>query len=343
MKKIIFSFTCCAALFAGVNAQAAITSSTRTESFKASMVYDDPNQANTVDKSAKYDEGKSSGVGRNEDLVVGCADFTALLVRAANAGYGGTLYFNDAEVLSSSASMAFNASFGSKRLRIDSSASIYTDAYNLRCTPVSGEDSIYGCGFLGVDGDFEFSFKENGLKSGEHIRAVAGTILGSDNGFGSGRWSLQATLDNGDVIAASSTVDIHNGNATDDTFFGLYAPAGRFITKVYWRGGNAPAGLDCLAFITNPKDIKISKTVVPKVIEEEVPQIANSGTNSTSSASSSGSDGRSLFGIDVLSGDDEEESTEEEATDYSALFGSDQAGGSRSSSNSTTGSSSGAE
>ena len=321
MRKTVFILGCC---LVGGAVDSKIISSQRTVSFRAAGIYDAAGQQNAVDKSAQFDSARSSGVGRNEDLVVGVQDFSPLLERAFGAGYGGVVYFDGAEIGSDSATTAFNISFGSKRIRVDSGSPLFTDAFNLDCTPISGETSGSSRSFLGVDGVIYFDFEENGFVSGEHVRAVAGTLLGCDGGSSLGAWTLKAILDNGDVIAASASVNMSSGDKKDDTFFGLYAPSGRYIKSVSWSDGAGKlVGLDGLAFITSKRDIVIAKTEIPKV-EESTEVVADNGGSSSSGGNAAGSGALGLFGINVPVGQGAETTT----NDYGDLFGVDRVGGS---------------
>jgi len=109
---------------------------------------------------------------------------------------------------------------------------------------------------------------EYGFDPDEHVRAISGTILGRNNSDKNGNWIMKVTLDNGDIVAASASIDLAAGNASDDTFFGAYAPAGRYITGVSWICDSGEfSGLDDLAFITgasdfSPPEIKITEKPV---------------------------------------------------------------------------------
>lgn len=350
MKRTIFHIISGILLSVGSVAEADIIGA-RPVNFKAVGVYEGADQDNTVDKSAGFDSAQSMGSGDDEYLVVGFDDFTALLARAFEMGFGGVVNFDNDTIKAENEVDSFSVYFGRKTLKVSSSAYLCTDMMTNSCTPISGPASSDSLGYVTKSGMgdsymnggiLELSFQEIGFTSGEHVRAIAGTILGCDGGAADeDSWLMKALLDNGDIIAVSASVNVVSGNATDDTFFGVYAPAGRYITGVAWIGGSETfSGLDGLAFITSKRDLAITRPdEVPEVDEEPAEESWEPSGSSGVYVGGSGLFGSSTpYGgtyrppadpapsttaTNSESGDDSQSSTN---TDYSALFGSDRAG-----------------
>lgn len=358
MKKPFLNILCCVGLIGGTAVRAEIRSF-KTVTFKTVNEYDASHQMNAVDKSAGFDAANSTGVGRNKDLVVGVNDFSSILARAAANDFGGVVNFDSEIIPTDYEETTFVVYMGRKTLRITFSDPICTDFY-VGSTPISGPGSVGGEGFISrafsEDGmppetvNLEFAWKESGFASGEHVRAVAGTILGlsfSDEAVDN--WVMKASLDNGDVIAVAAPVNAETGDAVDDTFFGVYAPEGRYIVGVSWVNSNAPSltnnvscGLDDFAFVTSKKNFVIPKNDVlygDEVLAiNELSLVTNTVDSVVVDPSSSGGDSSILFGSDKPGqGDSSAESASSltnapvdqssSNSDYSVLFGSDRPGG----------------
>lgn len=226
--------------------------------------YDGSEKGNVVDRNAAFYGGNSSGVGDDSSLVLQIDDFRQEIQKAFSNGCGGVVGFDNAQIAGGTQTDAFAASFGEgKSLLVKSVDNIRTDfiAENI-CVPISGPGIETNGGFLAksiVGGDkikirssFNFSFEEQGFDSGEHVRAVAGTILGRNGAAETSKWLMKVTLDNGDIIAQIADINFRSGNSRDDTFFGVRAPDGRYITAVTWINlDGIHSGLDGFAFITN--------------------------------------------------------------------------------------------
>ncbi|MBN2683816.1 MAG: hypothetical protein JXR40_00920 [Pontiellaceae bacterium] len=357
MRKPILYIVCCAGLFGGTAVRAEIRN-VKTVTFKTGNEYDVSRQTNAVDKSAGFDAINSTGAGRNKDLVIGVNDFSGLFARAAANGFGGVVYFDGDVIQTEFGSTAFVAYMGRKTLRVTTTAPICTDFY-VASTPISGPGKLGGEGFLARslsdDGtppesvNLKFTWKESGFAAGEHVRAVAGTILGMSFGdMPEDNWVMKVSLDNGDVIAATAPVNTKTGDGLDDTFFGVYAPEDRYIVGVSWINDHAPSltnnvscGLDDFAFITSNKSFVIPKSDVLYGDDIVDTNTLVSATNAVDSVvgnpDSPGGDSSILFGSDkpgqgISSTNTPVDSSSSDVTDYSALFGSDRPGGSSSSS-----------
>ncbi len=286
-------------------------------------VYDGSDQGNVVDRDAGFYAGNSSGVGDDDSLVLKIDSFRDEIRKAFDSGRGGVIGFDNAVITGGTQTDTFAASFGGgKSLIVKSVDHIRTDfvADNI-CVPISGPvidsgvatnagagavtnggflaKSIVGADSIKIRSSFNFSFTENGFAEGEHVRVVAGTILGRNGAAEESKWLMKVTLDNGDIIAQIADINFRSGNARDDTFFGARAPNGHYITSVMWINldGNY-SGLDGFAFITNGEPPK------PR------PQPTRNNTDP---------DNPSFFGIPYggSGGSDDDSSGE-----YSSLFGS---------------------
>ncbi|MBN2702819.1 MAG: hypothetical protein JXR23_01275 [Pontiellaceae bacterium] len=346
MRKPFLYIVCCAGWLGAAEIRAE-TRSFKTVTFKTGTEYDASLQPNAVDKSAGFDAGNSTGVGRNKELVFGVNDFSELFSRAAANGFGGVVDFDGDVILTEAGSTVFAAHMGKKTLRITTAEPVCTDS-DVDSTPISGPGTLGGVGFLSrafsEDGtppesaNLELTWKESGFASGEHVRAVAGTILGMSVGDEpEDHWMMKASLDNGDVIAATAPVNTKNGDGLDDTFFGVYAPEGRYIVSVSWMNHHAPSitnrvscGLDDFAFITSKKSFVIPKNDV--LYGDDLVE-TNTLISTTNMIDSVAVEPDSL-GEDP-SNNASADRTPSETVDYSALFGSDRPGGRRRSSSST--------
>jgi hypothetical protein len=236
-------------------------------------VYDEQTiQTNEVDFDASYAAASSTGVGANPNLVFGHDDFAPKVLAAFNAGRGGVVQFNNAtEIIGGSRTNSFTGTFdgGTKSLTATNISTptngghLRTDFVNASRTSISGLPG----GFLAKSdvlgdttngGNYVFTLTETNFEPGEHVRAVAGTIMGRNGSAPIGNWLMQVTLDNGDIIAALRGINSTSGNTNSDTFYGAYAPAGRYITGVSWTNPNGVfSALDDFAFITSTSDFVI--------------------------------------------------------------------------------------
>lgn len=356
MRKPFLYIVFCAG-FLGVAEIRAETRSFKTVTFKTGNEYDASEQSNAVDKSAGFDAANSTGVGRNKELVFGVNDFSGLFSRAAANGFGGVVDFDGDVILTESGSTSFVANMGRKTLRITTSEPVCTDL-EVDSTPISGPGTLGGVGFLSrafledatppESANLEFIWKESGFASGEHVRAVAGTILAiSSSNEPEDKWIMKASLDNGDVIAATAPVNAKNGDGLDDTFFGVYAPEGRYIVGVSWMNNHAPSitnhvscGLDDFAFLTSNKSFLIPKKDLlygDEIVETNEMILTTNTVDSVAVAPDSlGGEPSILFGFDKPSQggsftNAHPDRSPADETDYSALFGSDRPRGRRSS------------
>lgn len=259
MKNLIYSIAGFVLCFSSVQSTAAIST------FTAVGIYDSDGQDNSVDKSALYDPAQSSGAGMNSALVLDIDVFSPLIPAACTNSRGGVVNFDNGLIAAGNKTDSFAALFSGKAVLFRSTDPIRSDYVSRLRTPISGPGKPPGGGFLAkstvmgdactMGGSYQLTLTELKFEPGEHVRVVAGTILGRNSSDKNGKWTMKVTLDNGDIIAASALIDMSTGNAGDDTFFGAYAPAGRYISGVSWISYSGEfSGLDDLAFITGTSD-----------------------------------------------------------------------------------------
>ncbi len=234
--------------------------------------YEDSAMSNRVDASAAFYAGNSSGSGDDASLVVSFEDFNAAICKAFEASCGGIVNFDNNVITGGTQTAQFKAGFGEgKYLMVQSIDHLRTDfSAPAICVPISGPGAEPSGGFLAksnVGGDqiqrqsnFEFTFEEEGFAKDEHVRAVGGTILGRNGSPDNAKWLMKASLDNGDMVSEIAEIDFRSGNSRSDTFFGIKAPKGRYITAVSWVNlSGTYSGLDGFAFITNGAPPKRAK------------------------------------------------------------------------------------
>lgn len=287
MRDPIISIACFVLCFFIIQPTSAVVQ------FSVVGVYDSDEQGNAVDKSASYDPDHSTGAGMSRALVLDVDDFTPLVLTAFTNNLGGVVNFDNGLIEAGKQTESFAALLNGKALLFQSPDHIRSDYVSSLRTPISGPGTTPGGGFLAkstvmgdvctIGGSYQLTLKEYGFEPGEHVRVVAGTILGRSNSNKNGKWIMKVTLDNGDTVAASASVDMSSGNASDDTFFGAIAPAGRYIKGVSWHCHSGEfSGLDDLAFITSVSDFP-----VPKIKGKANPPPAKAGDSVRSYGSSS--------------------------------------------------------
>lgn len=242
-------------------ALAAILVAPAFAAFTASGTYDEQSvQTNAVDHSMAYSGNTTwtTGVG----LTLGAAqirtvaEFKPWVEAAFLTGNGGVITFDGVNNADYSQVQSFAASFagGTKGMtltnRIDGNYSV--------SGPSGDRTAISGSQFLTTGGNahFDFDFTSfTGFGPNEKITAVGVTILGR-SGQGTGRnFRVVARYTNGVETGSSSTFrtfDMQAGNTTQDSFSGIVAPAGFWITSIRAHSDNGIfTALDDLAFITS--------------------------------------------------------------------------------------------
>lgn len=267
MKVSFFNMVCIAISMVLAQTTHAVTT------FPAVGVYDAEKQENAVDKSASYDPDHSTGVGKNFKLILDVDDLSPLIMEAYTNRHGGVVNFDNGLIEAGNQTDSFAAIFSGKAVLFQSIDHIRSDYVSSSRTPISGPGNAPNGGFLAkstvrgdactIGGSYQLTLTEYGFEAGEHVRVLTGTILGRNSSDKNGQWIMKTTLDNGDIIAASSVLDIASGNTSDDTFFGVYAPSGRYITGVSWTSYSGEfSGLDDVAIITSTSNFALPKIEV---------------------------------------------------------------------------------
>lgn len=283
-----------------------LQSTSAVTKFSTVGVYDADGQGNTVDKSASFDRNQSSGMGMSRFLVLDVDEFLPLLLTASTNSQGGVVNFDNALIKAGNKTDSFAAFFNGKAVLFKSEDHIRSDYISSSRTPISGPGEASGGGFLAKStvmgdvcndgGSYHFALTEYGFEPDEHVRAVAGTILGRNGGAQYGKWTMKVTLDNGDIVGASAIIDLASGNTMDDTFFGAVAPEGRYITGASWISGSGDfSGLDDLAVITSTSNFPVNSIVVDA--ERDPPTITEPPTSAAGTPSSEPGD-VTLFGVE---------------------------------------------
>jgi len=281
-----------------------VQSTSAVSTFSVVGVYDADEQVNAVDKYAWYDEAHSTGVGKDSSLILRIDNFSHVIMAAFTNNHGGVVNFDNGLIEAGQKTDSFAALFNGKAVLFRSNDPVRSDFISSTRTPISGPGKPPNGGFLAksivkgdactLGGSYELTLTEYGFEADEHVRVVAGTILGRNNSDKSGRWIMKVMLDNGDIVAASALIDLAAGNTSDDTFFGAYAPAGRYITGFSWICDSGEfSGLDDLAFITSTSDF-----YPPKIKVTEKPVQQNGYDRADSYNGRSGSGRSTLFGTE---------------------------------------------
>jgi len=232
-------------------------------SFSASGVYDEQAvQANAVDFSMGYSNNATwtTGIGQElgADQIIDVATFSTAVAAAFLAGHGGVVDFGGVDPAANADIQAFTVPFadGAKSLTFVNRAG-HGGAYSI-AAPRSDRTAISGSQFLGTSGNPHFDFELGdfvGFDTDEQVTAVGVTLLGRD-GQGAGRnFRVIAYYTDGTTSGSSSTFrtfDMENGNRTQDSFSGIVAPAGFWITRMRVHSDSGVfTSIDDVAFMTS--------------------------------------------------------------------------------------------
>lgn len=192
------------------------------------------------------------------------ATFTSNVATAFTNGTGGVINFDGSGTLAQNDILRASFAGGAKTVdfvNINDAEAIGQNFSTTRtATSGSANSHLSASGATGPSDRMDFKFTVNNLVGGainERVTRVGVTVL-SRSGLvtgTTGQVDFIATLDNASTI--STGVDtINNSNATDDTFYELTAPAGRYITEI-WVDLNSNnsnqffSAIDDLAFMTS--------------------------------------------------------------------------------------------
>lgn len=223
-------------------------------------IYDEQEaQPNSINFEMGYSSNATWTTGIGQTLgaaqIVSLADFKTNVADAFAAGRGGVITFDGVDPAAYNGVQSFDISFaeGTKQVtltnRIDGTYSISPPSNNR--TAISGDQ------FLSTGGNphFDFDFTAfNGFEPNEQVTSIGVTLLGR-GGNGTGRnFRVIAFYTDGINNGSSSTFrtfDMQNGNGTQDSFSGIVAPAGHWITSLRVHSDNSIfTSIDDLTFTT---------------------------------------------------------------------------------------------
>jgi hypothetical protein len=222
-------------------------------------VYDEQStQPNAVDFSMPYSNNTTwtTGIGQvlGAKQVLTAAEFTPLAEAAHTVGRGGVINF-DTGTLTDSQTLHVNFADGSKGMTLtnhpDNGGTYAIGGVSGNRTAISGTNS------LGRSGTPHFDFVLGGFagfEPDEHVTAVGVTLLGRNGTGGNSNWRVIAFYTNGTESGSSSTfrsLNTNTGNTTHDSFTGIIAPDGYWITRLRVHSDSgAFTSIDDLAIIT---------------------------------------------------------------------------------------------
>lgn len=234
-----------------------------------------PAQAATVNVTASgvYDEGltdqdtntvgiQNNAVDNSAPMGVAVSSFSGLITTGFVPGTSGVIDFNGL-----TGTLAFGddirASFnGGNKFVSFTNANDMGGTGELFGNNLSGSRTAISGGVndhlsantmgSGTRNDFEFSISGitgPGALINEFVTSVGGTVLSRSGGTGTVAFNV--TLDDMSTITLTDTIS--DSKAGDDTFFGVTAPTGRYITSVEFdlTDNGFFTAIDDLAFVTS--------------------------------------------------------------------------------------------
>lgn len=233
-------------------------------------------EGNAVDFSMNYSGNGTWTTGIGQTLgasqILSLEEFVPQIGTAFGEGTGGIVNFDNGS-LNDNQSLTVTFATGAKSLDlVNNSANGGT--YSIS-GPLGDRTAISGDLFMGTGGNphFDLTFENFvGFEPDEKVTAIGVTLLGR-NGQGTGRnFRVIGFYTNGVDVGSSSTfrsIDMQNGNATQDSFTGVVAPDGYWMTRVRVHSDQGIfTGIDDLAFMTD---------IVSSILDFEVPLAFNFG------------------------------------------------------------------
>jgi hypothetical protein len=216
-------------------------------------------QANAVDFNMAYSGNATwtTGIGQTlgSSQIIAAAAFIAQVEAAATVGMGGVIDFDNGS-LDSTTSLTVNFAANTKSLSLTNRAE-NGGSYSIG-TDISNRTPISGTSYLGRSGTphFDFDFGGfTGFDTAEKITAVGVTLLGRNGTGGNSNWRVIGFYTNGTDSGSSSTfrtLNTNTGNATNDSFSGIAAPDGYWLTRIRIHSdNNVFTSIDDLAFVTS--------------------------------------------------------------------------------------------
>ncbi|ARN56279.1 PEP-CTERM sorting domain-containing protein [Sedimentisphaera salicampi] len=229
--------------------------------FDAVGVYDEQTvQSNKVDYDMGYSSNSSwtTGIGQTlgDNQILTLQQFKPMVEQAFTNGRGGVVNFDHEGTIADASSFDVKFDGGDKQFTVtatgDAAGTFKFDETGGDRTPISGADRLQG-----NQPSLDFDFSDYiGMESDERIKAIGWTILGRSN-WGSANWRVIARYTNGTDTGSSSTfrtINMSSGDTTQDSFSGIVAPDGYWITGMRVHSDqDAWSAHDDFAFVTVPE------------------------------------------------------------------------------------------
>lgn len=226
-----------------------------------SNIYDEQVvQPNAVDQEMSYSSSTTWTTGIGQTLgaaqVIPLSQFKTRLAEAAGNGFGGVIDFERGGVTTDG--LGFNVVFDNGRKSLDFTNRPANGGTYAVSGPLSSRTAISGDRFLTRSGNSNFDWdiaNSLGFIRGEKVTAVGMTTLGRNDVAGTNYFRFTAWYTNGSASGSSSVrrlINTNTGNNTADTFAGIAAPDGYWITRITLTSENgAYTGIDDIAFVTS--------------------------------------------------------------------------------------------
>jgi autotransporter-associated beta strand protein len=231
---------------------------------RLSGVYDEQvMQANAVDQEMPYSSSITWTTGIGQTLgasqVIPLGEFKTRLAEAAANGFGGVVDFERGTLHGGQSNgQALTAMFDDGRKSIDFTNHPSNGGQYSISSALSNRTAVSGERFLTRSGTPNFDFDLSsplGFVRDEKITAAGLTVLGRSGVSGTNHFRVTAWYTNGTTNGSTSVrrqINTSTGNASADTFAGIAAPPGHWITRITVTSENgAYTGIDDLAFITS--------------------------------------------------------------------------------------------
>lgn len=220
-------------------------------------------QTNVVDQEMPYSSNTTWTTGIGQTLgasqVIPLGEFKTRLAEAAANGFGGVVDFERGALHGGQASgQGLTAMFDDGRKSLDFINHAANGGQYSISSAISNRTAISGERFLTRSENPNFDFNLSaplGFVRDEKVTAVGLTVLGRSGVSGTNHFRTTAWYTDGTANGSTSVrrqINTNTGNATADTFAGIAAPPGHWITRVTVTSENgAYTGIDDLAFITS--------------------------------------------------------------------------------------------
>ncbi|MEX1116646.1 MAG: glycosyl hydrolase [Akkermansiaceae bacterium] len=221
-------------------------------------------QANAVNQEMSYSNSSTWTTGIGQTLgaaqVIPLSQFKTRLAAAAANGFGGVVDFERGALTDGliNGGSGFNAMFDDGRKSLDFTNHPANGGTYSLSGPRTDRTTISGETSLGRSGNANFDLEianPRGLIRQEKVIAAGLTALGRNGVGGSNFFRFTAWYTNGTQNGSTSVrrqIDTTTGKGTADTFAGIAAPPGYWITRISLTSENgAFTSIDDLAFITS--------------------------------------------------------------------------------------------